>query len=36
MGQQFPELLRGNFRCGRMPYSRAVQVAGRFAVPAGG
>ena len=26
-------LLRSNFRCGRMLYSRTVDVAGRFGVP---
>lgn len=27
-------LLRSNFRCGRMLYSRTVDAAGRFGVPA--
>ena len=26
-------LLRGNFRCGRMLRSRALDMAGRFAAP---
>lgn len=26
-------LLRSNFRCGRMPYSRANDMAGQFAIP---
>lgn len=28
----FPELLRSNFRCGRMPHSR-TDLAGRSAAP---
>ena len=28
------QLLRSNFRCGRMPYSRAKNMAGRFGVSA--
>lgn len=30
----FFELLRSNFRCGRMLYSRADELAGRIGVPA--
>lgn len=30
----FLKLLRSNFRCGRMLYSRTVDMAGRFGAPA--
>lgn len=33
MSTVFEKLLRQNFRCGRMLYSRADGMAGRFAVP---
>lgn len=33
MKEHFLKLLRSNFRCGRMLYSRTVDMAGRFAVP---
>ncbi|MGM9607512.1 MAG: hypothetical protein ACI3XJ_08430 [Oscillospiraceae bacterium] len=34
MKELFFELLRSNFRCGRMRNSRADEVAGRIGVPA--
>lgn len=34
MKNVFLELLRSNFRCGRMLYSRTVAMAGRFGTPA--
>ena len=34
MKELFFELLRSNFRCGRMLNSRADELAGRFDVPA--
>ena len=33
MDALFGELLRSNFRCGRMPYSRTSRMAGCFAAP---
>jgi hypothetical protein len=35
MTQVFQKLLRSNFRCGRMFYSRAVPMAGHLVVSAG-
>ena len=29
----FKKLLRSNFRCGRMLYSRTAKMAGRFSAP---
>ena len=31
----FQDLLRSNFRCGRMLYSRTVHMAGCFTAPTG-
>ena len=33
MGKLLEDLLRSNFRCGRMLYSRTVNVAGCFSAP---
>ena len=33
MKNVFFNLLRSNFRCGRMLYSRTVAMAGRFGAP---
>ena len=33
MLKTFTKLLRSNFRCGRMLYSRAVAMAGCFGAP---
>ncbi len=33
MRVHFLQLLKSNFRCGRMLHSRAVIVAGRFGAP---
>lgn len=33
MKNVFLNLLRSNFRCGRMLYSRTVEMAGRFGAP---
>ena len=32
MKNRFTELLRNNFRCGRMLHSRALNLAGRYGV----
>ncbi len=33
MAVVFQKLLRSNFRCGRMLYSRTAEMAGRFRAP---
>ena len=33
MKKLFEKLLRGNFRCGRMPHSRTDAMAGRLGAP---
>lgn len=33
MNAIFSELLRSNFRCGRMLYFRALDLAGRLSMP---